>query len=681
MGSREIIRDGAHTQEVLNVLEAEKIAPTSLVAIAEKAAQILEKSVDPIAGPPEQPSDGLLYGLIQSGKTSVIQVAAAMAADNGFQCIVILTSDIDLLYYQTLGRMKSALQGLEVLGKDDWKDPQRFGRRLRNTPFVIVCSKNGSKLGSLLEAFKTANARGLSALIIDDEADQASLNTYTSKGDDQVSRVNDVITEFRDFFRVNTYLQVTATPQALFLQDPTHRYRPSFSILTEPGVGYVGGRHFFGDSEHRLLKFVDIEEVDELRTSHQPSPTGTVPKGLRDSLLLFLVGATAKKIENPAKRYAFLCHVSINKLDHQHVVNLIDRFKDDAMHALESPGSSQYKQIIVGLQGAYDDLATTQVGLPAFDEIVAKIKFYLRGANVKLINSISSDEIILDAVYNIFVGGNKLGRGVTIKNLLVTYYGRNPKKPNADTVLQHARMYGYRHDDLGVTRLFLPEKLAEHFSLIHDMEDALRALVEKYPEGKFEIIYIVSPLQATRHNVLDPNSLVAYVAGESINPIYPLRTEEAREAIEAMDKELASIGDYEDGKQVSIDKLLSLIERCPVDPEFDGELWDLKTIRIALETIQDLTKDDTAYLVVRRNRDLAPRGERKGIISDSSVKESALAPKTAPTLFLYKLKASDDGKTAAWWPQLRFPEGKKNYVLSFSIDKNEQSTQEDTHIV
>src|SRR3989344_4999006 len=248
--TREIISDGPHTTEVLNVLSA-KIGSPSLLAITKKAVEVLNQSVDPIAGPPEQPSDGLLYGLIQSGKTSVIQVAAAMAADNGFQCIVILTSDIDLLYDQTLGRMKSALQGLEVLGKDDWKDLQRFGRRLRNTPFVIVCSKNGSKLGSLLEAFKAANARGLSALIIDDEADQASLNTYTSKGGEQVSRINDVITEFRDFFRVNTYLQVTATPQALFLQDPTHRYRPSFSILTEPGIGYVGGRQFFGDPEHR----------------------------------------------------------------------------------------------------------------------------------------------------------------------------------------------------------------------------------------------------------------------------------------------------------------------------------------------------------------------------------------------------------------------------------------------
>lgn len=675
--AREIIRDGDHVKEVLSVLAAKKIDSSSLLAITERAAQILERSVDPIAGPPEQPSDGLLYGLIQSGKTSVIQVAAAMAADNGFQCIVILTSDIDLLYEQTLGRMKSALQGLMVTGKNDWKEGRRFERFLRNPPLVIVCSKNGSKLGSLLEAFKAAGARGLSALIIDDEADQASLNTYTSKGNDHVSRINEVISDFRNFFRVNTYLQVTATPQALFLQDPTHRYRPSFSVLTEPGAGYVGGRDFFGDPENRLLKFVDIEEVNELAGSHQPSPTTEIPRGLKEALLLFFVGATARKIKSPTKRFAFLCHVSMKKINHEQIVNLIERFRENMTHTLKDQTSGQRQQLIDELHTAYNDLMKTQVGLPPFEQIVEKVSFYLPGANVKLVNSTTGEEITLDAVFNIFVGGNKLGRGVTIDNLLVSYYGRNPKKPNADTVLQHARMYGYRQEDLGVTRLFLPEKLAGHFAQIHEMEDALRDLVAKYPEGKFEILYISSPLQATRRNVLDPNSLVAYVAGESINPTYPLRTPEVLELTRSIDEEVKNIGDYEEGKPIKYPQLLSLLERCPVDPASGSELWNLKTIRTALETLNMLTKSDEAHLVIRRNRNLdTPRGERKGIISDASTKESALAPKDTLTLFLYRQNATKRGEVDVWWPQLRFPEGQRNYVLSFSIDREDESADE-----
>ncbi len=675
---RSIIRDEAHTNEVINVLGTgpKAIAAASLVTLVEKAAQILEKSVDPIAGPPEQPSDGLLYGLIQSGKTSVIQVASAMSADNGFQCIIILTSDIDLLYEQTVGRMRNALQGLKVIGKDDWRDANRFQRYMRNPPLVIVCSKNSSKLGSLLDAFQRAGARGLSALIVDDEADQASLNTNASRDTDHVSRINEVISALRAFFRVNTYLQVTATPQALFLQDPSHPYRPSFTILTEPGHGYVGGTEFFGDPERRLLKTVEIEEIEQLRTSHQPSPTSDVPKGLRQALLTFLVGATARRIEDGTKRYAFLCHVSLNRVHHEYLVNLIERFKEDLKLILDTPGTKQYDLLIRELQEAYDDLANTQVGLPPLDQIVNKIKFYLPGANVKLINATTSDEIMLDAVYNIFVGGNKLGRGVTIDNLLVSYYGRNPKKPNADTVLQHARMYGYRLNDLGVTRLFLPLRLEENFRLIHEMEKALRDLVSKYPEGKFEILYISSPLQATRRNVLDPNSIVAYVAGKSINPSYPLRSSEAAISTASIDEKLKHIGDDAQYQTSTVDEILTLLDCCPVDPTQPGTLWAMKNIRTALETVKKLM-GEKAYLVVRRKREIAPgREETAGILSGGEI---GLAPSDAPTLFLYR-QTSKHG-TEVWWPQLRFPEGEnKNYVLSFSIDTDPEAVDDSDEV-
>jgi Z1 domain len=673
--SRKVIRDGQHAKEALEVLAAKGIPPASLVSIAEKAVRILEHSVDPIVGPSEQPTagplstDGLLYGLIQSGKTSIIQVTAAIAADNGFQCIIILTSDIDLLYDQTLERMKLALPGLSVLGKNDWREPDRFDRQLRNPPLVIVCSKNGSKLGSLLDALKAARARGISALIIDDEADQASLNTHTRKGGDQVSRINEVISGFRAFFRVNTYLQVTATPQALFLQNPEHRYRPSFTVLSEPGAGYVGGYDFFADPARRLLRPVDIEEIEQLRATHQPTPSGIIPRGLSESLLIFLVAATAEKLGNPNEHYAFLCHVSMNRKDHEHIVSLIEKFKEHALHVLQTPGTQQYEKLIGGLKEAYEDLEKTQVGLPDFETILERITFYLRGTNVKLINATSSEEIKLDAVYNIFVGGNKLGRGVTIENLLVSYYGRNPKKPNSDTVLQHARMYGYRHEELGVTRLFLPDKLAEHFSLIHDMESALRDLVKKYPEGKFEILYISSPLQATRRNVLDPDSLAAYVAGESVNPAYPLRTPEVSEHTKWIDEKLKGIPDEDPGHEATIDGIIELLEHCPNDPKAGAKLWRIRIIRTALETIRSLL-GNKAYVVIRRGRSLTTtRRETQGILAGRRGEED-LAPKDAPTLFLYRQNEIKEGDEAeVWWPQLRFPESRqgRNYVLSFSI--------------
>lgn len=663
--SRKIIRDGPHTTEVLNVLRSEIKSPSSLNTIADRAAQIIERSVDPIGGPPDHPNDGLLYGLIQSGKTSVITVAAAIAADNGFRCIVILTSDIDLLYDQTLERIKRALRGLTVLGKNDWKDADRFERNLRTTPLVVVCSKNGSKLKSLLDAFMAAGAKGLSTFIIDDEADQASLNTFTSKGGDQISRVNKVITDFRNYFPVNTYLQVTATPQALVLQRPDHRYRPSFTILSKPGPGYVGGDEFFGP-ESSLLRHVDLQEVNSLLSTHQPNSTGTVPAGLARALYTFLVSATYGVVRDPETSFAFLCHVSLNKKDHDHIVRLIDRFKEDTINALQNPGSSRHEKVLKGLRSAYDDLKSTEPGLPALEEIVSKVRFYLPGTNVKLVNASSNEEVKLDSVYNIFVGGNKLGRGVTIKNLLVSYYGRNPKRPNSDTVLQHARMYGYRQKDISVTRLFLPEKLAEHFRLIHQMESALRDLVGKYPDGKFEGLYISAPLQATRKNVLDPNAIGYYVSGKMYNPTYPLRTAEVRSRTEAINSKLTDFTGFESGKETTIPFVIELLEECPPDPKTGSELWNIKTLKAALEKIQSL-RGNKAYLVVRRGRNLTkPRRETQGI-HDSG--EDGLAPLDAPTLFMYHQNAH--GKEGeVWWPQLRFPESPDgNYVLAFSFSR------------
>ncbi len=616
LSKRVIIEDGPHTTVALAVL-AQNIQNTN--SIREKAITILQKSVDPIAGPPEQPSDGLLYGLIQSGKTSIIQITAALAADNGFQCILVLTSDIDLLYEQTLLRMQEALQGVKVLGKNDWKDARRFNMQLHTTPFVIVCSKNSSKLKNLLEAFKSAGAKGISALIIDDEADQASLNTYTQKNaakrEEEISAINAHITGLRDFFKTNTYLQVTATPQALFLQNPEHKYRPAFTILSEPGAGYVGGYDFFGDTEKKLLRIVPLEEVDELKGSHQPQATGSIPSGLRKALLTFLVSATVLKIKDLTRNFAFLCHVSLKTLDQDHIVMLIERYKEDVQGILKKENTNQYEKLITEFRDAYSDLESTQVGLPPFEEVIEKIKFYLGGANIRLINAQSSDEITLSSTYNIFIGGNKLGRGVTIKNLLVSYYGRNPKRPNADTVLQHARMYGYRQNDLGVTRLFLPERLAENFTLIHEMENALRELVDKYPEGKFEVLYISSPLSATRKNVLDPDSLVAYVAGESINPRYPLRTPEISSHTSWLDQRLQSIGDDDEFQTSNIDDVLEILSHCLPDPNVGVQLWDLKTIKTALDTIKGLI-GTKAYLVIRRHRKAGViRAERKGILS------------------------------------------------------------------
>lgn len=170
-----------------------------------------------------------------------------------------------------------------------------------------------------------------------------------------------------------------------------------------------------------------------------------------------MIGATYKRVREADQNCAFLCHVSTRTDDHKHIVDLLRQYKID----LAAGAKTRKTGFMARMRAAYDDLAQTHQGLreTRFEELVEAIEFFSPGISVKLVNGLTDEDVIVKSPYNLFVGGNKLGRGVTIKNLLVSYYGRNPRKPQADTVLQHARMYGYRRKDIGLLRLFLPPEL------------------------------------------------------------------------------------------------------------------------------------------------------------------------------------------------------------------------------
>jgi len=657
-----VVADGQNATEALRVI-SRNIPADGIADIRRAAADVIRCALSPIEAEVQR-SDGLIYGMVQSGKTGVLTVSAAMAVDNGFDGIVVLTSDNDDLYDQTVERVRQMLRGITVVGKNDWRDEQRF-RRLINSRFGVVCSKNSRMLSSLIEAFRRARAARLRMFIVDDEADQASLDNNTrrrARRPIDPTPVNDRISELREFFQSDTYVQVTATPQALFMQEAGHPYRPTFTVLTEPGAGYVGGREFFGD-DSALLDFVDLAEVAQLDPRNQPAPRSRLPQGLRRALVTFLVAAGARSIEYPDENFAFLCHVSMSTAVHNHIVRLIDEFRDTVIATFRDPSKPRYEALIEELARAHAALSATEPALPAFDRVRDNIDFLIHGASVKLINAQSTDEIRLDGAFNFLVGGTKLGRGVTIPNLLVSYYGRNPRRPNSDTVLQHARMYGYRRRDIGVTRLFLPRLLANNFRSIHEMDDALRHLIRNQVDGRFEGIFLRRGLGVTRASVYNAGSIGTYVAGSNLNPRLPLRTAATHPDLEWVDRNLAEFpGDAPATGIITHDRIMSLIRHCPIDANAGSYLWNLNAIRSALTQLEQATQTDSAYLVIRRNRNLAAsRGESQGFLSGG---EDALAPTDLVTLFIYRVNR-DGARAAIWWPQIRFPAG--SYAFSFAL--------------
>jgi hypothetical protein len=646
-----------HRDQILGLLKKQIGNEEEVQDISMTAAEVVSKWINPLSGGKEE-TNGLVYGLVQSGKTGVLTVTGAMGADEGYRTIIILTSDNDPLYIQTLGRVQEAFPGIDILGKNDFKDDDAFLERIKGGTCAIVTTKNSSRLKTLIENFKKGRVRGLSCLIIDDEADQASPNTRASRMDGSMSAINERITELRGFFDKNTYLQVTATPQALFLQTPGHSFRPKFTVLSHPGHDYVGGEDFFADDSQLVVEF-DLNDITIVAPGPQPTPRIEIPKSLLRALDTFMVGATYKRTRDPDENCAFLCHVSTRTSDHNHIVDLLRRYKTDLAAGLKAKAP----KVVARLKAAYEDLASTHEGLKAkqFTDLLDAIEFFSPGITVKLVNGETDEDVAVKSPYNLFVGGNKLGRGVTIKNLLVSYYGRHPKKPQADTVLQHARMYGYRRTDIGLLRLFLPRELHVVFKAINKMERGLRDLIAKNSSEEFRGIYVEGGLSATRKNILAPGSIGVYSGGSNYNPAQIMRDESVKSLTDKIDKKLAMIAD-KGYAEVSIEDMQLLLSLTRPDETAAEHVWNPVAVAESLGQFAKLHKQPMGYVYVDRDRDLdANRRETAGILAGG---EFSNVPGDKVALYMLRTKTKQ-GKNAARWPQIRFPDGR--YAFAFAI--------------
>lgn len=646
-----------HRDQVLRLLLKQVSNPSEVDDIQKTAEEVLESWVNPVSGGKEE-TNGLIYGLVQSGKTGVLTVTGAIGADEGYRTIIILTSDIDPLYEQTLGRAQEAFPGIDILGKKDIRDVDSFLKRIKGGTCAIVVTKNASLLKALIQNFKQGKVRGLTCLLIDDEADQASLNTRARRNDGSRSAINGLIAEIRAFFDKNTYLQVTATPQALFLQEGAHAFRPKFTVLSHPGADYVGGDDFFSDNSV-LVKEFPLQEITVIAPGPQPSPTTTIPPSLLRALDTFMIGATYKRIADVDQNCAFLCHVSTKTSDHDHIVDLLRRYKSDLAEQLKN----RNPKVVKRLQVAFDDLSATHSGVAKsdFDKLLEAIEFFSPGIAVKLVNGETDEDVAVRSPYNLFVGGNKLGRGVTIKNLLVSYYGRHPRTPQADTVLQHARMYGYRRKDIGLLRLFLPRELHVVFRAINKMERSLRDLIATKQSEEFRGIYLEGGLNPTRKSVLVPGSVGVYTGGSNYNPAQVIRDSSVAASTAKIDKSLGKVAD-KSHIEMPIEDIQSLLRLTMPNENESERVWDPVAVAESIGQYAKLSGQKVGYVYVDRDRDLqGNRRETQGILSGGEVRT---VPDTHLTLFLLRTKAHGR-EQATWWPQIRFPTGR--YAFAFAI--------------
>ena len=153
-----------HSDQVLQLMQKQIGNADEVEEIRETAVEVAGKWVNPLSGGKAE-TNGLIYGLVQSGKTGVLTVTGAMGADEGYRTIIILTSDNDPLYEQTLGRVREAFPGIDIIGKKDFKDAEAFLQRIKGGTCAIVTTKNSGLLKTLIENFRRGAVRGLTSTL------------------------------------------------------------------------------------------------------------------------------------------------------------------------------------------------------------------------------------------------------------------------------------------------------------------------------------------------------------------------------------------------------------------------------------------------------------------------------------------------------------------------------------
>ena len=583
---------------------------------------------------------GLLLGNVQSGKTGQMLGVISDLADKGYRVFILLTTDNVDLQRQTYNRVKDALTTFVVLSESDVVlfNPQNLLK-----PIVIVLKKNTSvlrKWGNLLASSQLNT--GLCLCIFDDEADAASLNTLVNKN--RISTINKHLQKIKETASSSLYFEVTATPQSIILQSGISGWKPAFVNYFKPGDAYLGGNFFYSNPTSYCIRFTSENELEEI------SEEGDVlcPEGLRKSIMSFLVVCAYKRIKGETN-CNFMIHPSIRIAIHNKFTECIQEYLNLLQQSTSDDGFKEQ------LKEAWTDLQQTKPDLVHYDDIYEQVVDILDNTLICVIplnsksficrDSNNPDSLDLSKGFNIVVGGNTLGRGITFPHLQTVYYCRSSKTPQADTFWQHSRIFGYDREK-ELVRIFIPQTLHSLFVSLNESNEILIKQIENGIDN-IQIIYPAG-IRPTRKNVLDNKYLNLIVGGVNMfasNPI-PNYTQDVDNIVDAYTNL-----EYVD---VPAEILISILKKTGSAEQTD---FDSKKYISCIKALQEKRPTIKCRLIVRVNRDIS-----KGTGTLLSPTDRKLGDKFNDdiTLTIYRVNGSTDkgwDGMPIWIPNIKFPDG------------------------
>ncbi len=504
---------------------------------SQKVVQSVDDATDKILRQLPHPSSkefniqGLVLGYVQSGKTANYTALIAKATDAGYRLIIVFSGIDNGLRLQTQIRLKRELVGYSGKGHDSVPLPPTGKQWIEFTreelkgdfkpgyanpavlqgsqPVLLVIKKNGTvfkRLISWLDKAPLESLQSIPVLVIDDEADQASIDTsgtYQTEDDtedreiEDPSTINRRIRQILKKFRKSAYVAYTATPFANILipHDTYHPeymndlYPKDFIIDLPKPHGYYGAEELFGLSEGPkterqpgldILRQVTEEDLDII-------DQGGIPFSLQSAFQDYILAGAGRASRGQAEKPAtMLIHTSHLKAEQRAVTEKFREFFNDLRDEWRY---QRYK----GLRGILKDKweqnfrKVSYSRYPhldvSFESLEPFIGTFLESVQIKTINSETGQ--VLDyrtepGLKAVAIGGNKLSRGLTIEGLLVSYFVRSSDM--YDTLMQMGRWFGFRQGYEDLTRIYTTSDLIRDFSDLAFVERQIREDIQIYED-------------------------------------------------------------------------------------------------------------------------------------------------------------------------------------------------------
>lgn len=532
-------------------------APAAIDAIDVSTDLVMEQLEDPNRDGPWD-RRGLVVGHVQSGKTANYAGLANKAADAGYKLIIVLAGmhnalrqqtqrrlDRDVLGYDTtpvkagqgfrrigVGELDRSIHAEHLTTQASNGDFNRafadnLGMGVQQRPVIMVIKKNARILENLnnwvnevLAHRGDTDTRPL--LVIDDEADQASVDTgqqdfeddETPDPDYEPKRINGQIRRLLEAFSRSAYVAYTATPFAnVLIHDAAEAegfgrdlFPRSFIVNLPAPSNYVGPGLVFGieadggeaqDEPIDVVRHVEQEDEGWITANHKrdfvPRYQGDehIPPSLEDAILTFVLACAARQARGEEGAHnSMLVHVSRFKDVHQKVFGQVDEWLTVLKRVLKYRTGGE--ALLARLKHLWDedfeptsaDIRAREIGhglrQTAWPEVEAALAVAADRIRVQVVNSDMRDAIDYDGnpqgLSIIAIGGDKLSRGLTLEGLTVSYFLRASRM--YDSLMQMGRWFGYRPGYVDLCRLYLTLDLEMWFRHVATAAEELRSRLD-----------------------------------------------------------------------------------------------------------------------------------------------------------------------------------------------------------